>query len=87
MAALPNKRESSIFINMKVQPSPYSKDKLEHLVQSCLVVAKQQGATSAEASVNVEHGLSVTARLGEAETLEHHNDRGLGITIYMGQKK
>ena len=72
---------------MKVQLSPYTKDKLENLVQSCLAEAKLQGATSAEASVNVEHGLSVTARLGEAETLEHHNDRGLGITVYMGHKK
>ncbi len=72
---------------MKVQPSPYSKEKLEELVQSCLVEAKQQGASSAEASINIEHGLSVTARLGEVETLEHHNDRGLGVTIYMGQKK
>ncbi len=72
---------------MKTEPSPYTKDKLENLVQSCLAEAKQQGATSAEASINVEHGLSVTARLGEAETLERHNDRGLGITIYMGQKK
>jgi PmbA protein len=72
---------------MKAEPSPYTLDKLEDLVQSCLVEAKQQGATSAEASVNVEHGLSVTARLGEAETLERHNDRGLGVTIYIGQKK
>ena len=72
---------------MKIQPSPYTQDKLEDLAQLCLAEAKLQGATSAEANVNVEHGLSVTARLGEAETLEHHNDRGLGITIYMGQKK
>ncbi len=72
---------------MKSEPSPYTKDKLEDLVQSCLAEAKQQGATSAEANINVEHGLSVTARLGEAETLERHNDRGLGITIYIGQKK
>ncbi len=72
---------------MDIQPSPYSKDKLEDLVQSCLHEAKQQGASSAEVSINVEHGLSVTARLGEAETLEHHNDRSLGVTIYMGQKK
>lgn len=72
---------------MKSQPSPYSQNNLQDLVQSCLAEAKQQGASSAEASVNVEHGLSVTARLGEAETLEHNNDRGLGITIYMGQKK
>ena len=72
---------------MDLQPSPYSKEKLEELMQLCLAEAQQQGASSAEASVNVEHGLSVTARLGEAETLEHHNDRGLGITIYMDQKK
>lgn len=72
---------------MKVQPLAHRKEKLEDLVQSCLAEAKKQGATSAEASVNIEYGLSVTARLGEAETLEHHNDRGLGITIYMGQKK
>jgi PmbA protein len=72
---------------MKEQPSPYTTDKLKDLVQSCLVEAKQQGATSAEASINVEHGLSVTARLGEAETLEHHNDRGLGVTIFIDQKK
>ncbi len=72
---------------MEIQTSPYSKDKLEELVQNCLTEAKQQGASSAEASISIDHGLSVTARLGEAETLEHHNDRGMGITIYMGQKK
>ncbi|MDH3607615.1 MAG: metalloprotease PmbA [Gammaproteobacteria bacterium] len=72
---------------MKVQPLVHTKEKLEDLVLSCLTESKKQGATSAEATVNIEHGLSVTARLGEAETLEHHNDRGLGITIYMGQKK
>ena len=72
---------------MKIQPSPYTQENLHTLVQSCLSEAKQQGASSAEASINIESGLSVTARLGEAETLEHHNDRGLGITIYLGQKK
>ncbi len=72
---------------MDIQPSPYSKEKLENLVQLCLSEAKQLGASSAEASINVEHGLSVTARMGEAETLEHHNDRGLGVTVYVGQKK
>jgi PmbA protein len=72
---------------MEIQPTPYSKEKLEDLVQSCLAEAKQQGATSAEVNVNVEHGLSVTARLGQAEKLEHHNDRGLGISIYVDYKK
>ncbi len=72
---------------MEIQTSPYSTDKLTELVKSCLAEAKQQGASSAETSISIDHGLSVTARLGEAETLEHHNDRGLGVTIYMGQKK
>lgn len=72
---------------MELQKSPYTKDRLETLVQSCLEEATRQGATSAEASVNIESGLSVTARLGEVETLEHHNDHGLGITVYVDHKK
>ena len=72
---------------MELQKSPYSADKLEGLVQFCLDEAIKQGATSAEASVNIEHGLSVTARLGGVETLEHHNDRALGITIYIDKNK
>ena len=72
---------------MDLQKSPYTTDKLEGLVQLCLDEATTQGATSAEASVQIEHGLSVTSRLGEVETLEHHNDRALGITIYKNNKK
>ncbi len=72
---------------MELQKSPYTNDKLEGLVQLCLDEAKKQGATSAEASVQIEHGLSVTARLGEVETLEHNNDCALGITIYNNNKK
>ena len=72
---------------MQLQKLPFTKDKLETLVQSCLEEATRQGATSAEASVNIENGLSVSARLGEVETLEHHNDHSLGITVYVDHKK
>ncbi len=72
---------------MELQKASYSEDKLEDLVQLCLDEAKQQGATSAEASVNIEHGLSVTARLGDIETLEHHNDHALGVIVYIDHKK
>jgi PmbA protein len=60
---------------------------LESLVADCLEEAKRQGATAAEAGVNIESGLSVTARLGEVETVEHHRSRGLGLTVYIGQRK
>ncbi|GAB6140477.1 metalloprotease PmbA [Methylosoma difficile] len=60
---------------------------LKNLVQSLLDEAKKQGATAAEAGLSQEDGLSVSARLGEVETIEHHCDQGLGITVYFGQRK
>ena len=61
--------------------------KLKALVSQVLDQAHDAGASSAEAGVSVETGLSVTARLGEVETIEHHNDRGLGVTVYFDQRK
>ena len=49
--------------------------------------AKQLGATESEVAISVDTGLSVTARLGEVETLEYQRDRGMGITIYRGKRK
>ena len=62
-------------------------DVLKALIADCLQEARQQGATEAEAGVSLESGLSVTARLGEVETVEHHRSRGLGLTVYVGQRK
>ena len=62
-------------------------NRLKAIVQSLLDEAKQQGATAAEAGLSQENGLSVSARLGEVETIEHHCDQGLGITVYVGQRK
>lgn len=49
--------------------------------------ARKQGASAAEAGLSQENGLSVTARMGDVETIEHHCDQGLGITVYFGQRK
>ena len=62
-------------------------ERLKTVVQALLDEAKQQGATAAEAGLSQENGLSVTARMGEVETIEHHCDQGLGITLYIGQCK
>ncbi len=63
------------------------KARLEGLVRDILAEARAQGASEAEAGVSFEAGLSVTVRLGEVETLEYHRDRGLGVTVYFGQRK
>ncbi|MDD5229339.1 MAG: metallopeptidase TldD-related protein, partial [Methylococcales bacterium] len=60
---------------------------LKNTVQQLLDEAKSQGATAAEAGLSVDDGLSVTARLGVVETIEHHCSQGLGVTVYFGQRK
>src|SRR3954453_1535933 len=60
---------------------------LQGLVELAIEEAKRLGATESEAAVSVDTGLSVTARLGEVETLEYHRDRGMGITVYRGKRK
>lgn len=68
-------------------PGLPSLDELKASVQRVLDEAKQQGATSAEAGITLDIGLSVTVRLGEVETLEFHRDRGVGVTVYFDQRK
>jgi PmbA protein len=65
----------------------HSKADLEALVILALEEARKAGASEAEAGVSVDTGLSVTARLGEVETLEYQRDRGMGVTIYRGKRK
>lgn len=60
---------------------------LEDIVLQVLEEAKKQGADQAEAAASHDIGLCATARLGDVESLEYTNDRGLGITVYKDQKK
>lgn len=64
-----------------------SSDKLQELVQDLLKEARAQGATAAEAGVSMETGLATTVRMGDVETIEHHRDKGLAITVYVGNRK
>jgi PmbA protein len=65
----------------------YSQQDLQGVVSLAIEESRKLGASAAEAGVSVETGLSVTARLGEVETLEYQRDRGMGITVYRGQRK
>lgn len=60
---------------------------LKNTVQDILDEATKQGANAAEAGLSQENGLSVSVRLGDVETIEHHCDQGLGVTVYFGQRK
>ncbi|MCP5150197.1 MAG: metalloprotease PmbA [Ectothiorhodospiraceae bacterium] len=61
--------------------------RLGEIVESALAEARRLGATAADAVASTSTGLEVTVRLGEVETIEHTRDRGLGVTVYFGQRK
>ncbi len=67
--------------------NPELMSQLKVSVQNILDEAKKQGATAAEAGLSLQDGLSVTARLGEVETIEHDCSQNLGVTVYFGQCK
>lgn len=60
---------------------------LSQVAQQAVEYARTLGADQAEAGASLEQGLSVTVRLGEIETLEHQQDRGLGVTVYVAGRK
>ena len=68
-------------------PESPQKQQLETLIELALDEARRMGADQAEVAASLDSGLSVTARLGEAENLEYTNDRGLGITVYRDSRK
>lgn len=63
------------------------RSELENLVKLALDDAQQRGMDQAEAAASQDTGLSTTARLGEVESLEYTNDRGIGITVFKDSRK
>ena len=60
---------------------------LEELVTLALDEARRLGVDQAEVVASQDLGLTATARLGEVESLEYTNDRGLGITVFKDSRK
>lgn len=60
---------------------------LESFVTLALEEAKKQGVDQAEAAASQDRGLAATARMCEVESLEHTNDRGIGVTVFRDSRK
>ena len=65
----------------------HSSEQLRDIARDMLAYAKQRGATAASVDVSVGFGQAVTVRQGEVETIEYNRDKGLGITVYLGQQR
>ena len=65
----------------------YSLNTLEQIARDILTEAKQGGATACETNVTDGFGQTVTIRQNAVETIEYNRDKGLSVTVYIGQKR
>jgi len=65
----------------------YSRPFFEDLVDMALGHAAKLGATDAAAEASEGCGLSVSVRKGELENVERNRDKGLSVTVYVGQRR
>jgi PmbA protein len=66
---------------------PVTTAELERIAQAVLDAAKQGGATAAETDVSQGIGQSVTVRKEAVETISYNRDKGISVTVYVGQRR
>jgi PmbA protein len=57
------------------------------IVDDSLALALTLGASDAAAEVSEGVGLSASVRMGKLENVERNRDKGLGLTLYVGQRR
>jgi PmbA protein len=72
---------------MKDTAFTHTQDQLKQLARDVLAFAREQGATDASVEISEGSGLSVSVRKGNIETIEQNKDKGLGVTVYAGQRR
>ena len=87
LALLPDAGLSLTDSDMPSSRFSYTANQLRDVAASILDYAKTRGATSAETEVSEGFGQTVTVRRGEVETIEYNRDKGIGVTVYVGQKR
>lgn len=65
----------------------YSFDQIKQMSEDVLKVAKQLGASSAEAELSLSIGQNVSVRMGAVENIEYNRDKGMSVTVYFGKQK
>jgi PmbA protein len=71
-------------------PDPHfsrSADQLKEIAKDALDYAVKRGASAAESEVSEGTGQTVTVRQGKVETIEYNRDKGMGVTVYIGQQR
>ena len=72
---------------MSSQGFSFSSAHLAEIATDILKHAKKHGASGCETDVSEGFGQSVAVRKGEVDTIEYNRDKGVGVTVYLGQQR
>ena len=72
---------------MSSQGFSFERDALEQIAANVLKHAHSRGASACETDVSEGFGQSVTVRKGQTDTIEYNRDKGVGVTVYLGQQR
>jgi len=72
---------------MSAQGFSFSSARLQDIAADVLDFAKKGGASACETDVSEGFGQTATVRKGEVETIEYNRDKGIGVTVYVGQQR
>ena len=61
--------------------------RLSAVAEQLIERARAAGADQCEVTCNEDMGLAVNVRMGDVETVEATRDRGVSVTVYVGQRK
>ena len=72
---------------MSAQDFAFSHEQLQEIAADVLKFARKRGASACETDVSEGVGQTVTVRRGEVDTIEYNRDKGIGVTVYVGQQR
>jgi len=72
---------------MSDQGFSFTPARLQEIASDVLKFAKKRGASACETDVSEGFGQSATVRKGEVDTIEYNRDKGIGVTVYLGQQR
>ncbi len=72
---------------MSDQGFSFTTDTLRQIAADVLDHARMRGATACETEVSEGFGQTASVRRDEVDTIEYNRDKGVGVTVYLGQQR
>ena len=65
----------------------FTQAQLREIASDILKYAAKRGASDCATDVSEGFGQSIAVRHGEVDTIEYNRDKGVGVTVYLGQQR